>query len=116
MNPIMIPPHNQAVCTVILSSGHSICIKKEGTEVPPKYAHYAAAKGCTYKGHATVTEQAVNQQDQIIDRIINCFNQLQDKDLKTGYPNIKAVSKIAGFNISDEQLACAWSKFKDENK
>lgn len=96
---------------VSLKSGHTFAIKPEGSDVPEQFRAAAIAAGCTSValGKPKKGDQAPTKSDLLvaaIDKMLDTDDEgAFDGD---GKPNLEALSKVVGFNVSREERDAAF--------
>lgn len=100
-----------------LTSGHTKVIthKPEGTDVPPMFRKEAIARGCVPVGVGADAEAPQEtektKQEQIIAAIEQMLDGGNEEDFTAdGKPDVRALSRMAGFQIAREERDAAWEE------
>jgi hypothetical protein len=99
-----------------LTSGHTLVIDPKGTDVPPMFRKKAIADGCTPVGVGAEDIKAAEGPKRS-ELISDGIQKLLDGDDEAafnadGKPNLKALSKIVGFNVQRDELDAVWDKLR----
>jgi len=116
-------PKNKTV-KVGLLSGHVINIPPEGREVPKRFLQAAFQAGCLpIEVDAEEVEKSASELDPgkakerqgiIIDAIKRMLEDGEEMAASTGMPNLRDLSKLAGFTVHRNEMVDAWSILQDE--
>lgn len=96
-----------------LTSGHTMVIAPEGTDVPQRFRRAAIAAGCTPMGVGLEVAEKVDLEETRQDLIKKAINKLldggEDGDFTAdGRPDLKKLSEAAGFKVTREERDAAW--------
>lgn len=107
---------------VALLSGHIINVPPEGREVPQKFLADAFKAGCL---PAEVDASEVNEigsdepsgkdrNEIIVESIKQMLEDGAEMTASTGMPNLKDLSRVAGFTVNRNELVDAWNSLQAE--
>lgn len=102
-------------------SGHCMCLDSKGTDVPQMLVQAAFAAGAipidseetefVALPEDTVTKSTM---DSIMDGIKIMLERKEEKDFTaSGMPDRRVLSKVAGLNVTAEELTVAWRKLNE---
>ena len=108
---------------VALLSGHIIRIPHEGREVPQRFLQDAFKAGClpvsvdtgAIQGGADVGgESSGKTRGEIIIGAIKTLLESGAEMTAAGLPNLKELSKVAGFTVERNEMVDAWNAVQEE--
>lgn len=108
---------------VALLSGHIIRIPHEGREVPQRFLQDAFKAGCLPVGVdiedvagsvAGQDESAGKTRGGIIRDAIKAMLEAGAEMTAAGLPNLKELSKVAGFTVERNEMVDAWNAVQEE--
>lgn len=106
----------EAPVMIALTSGHTLVIEPAGTDVPPQFRKEAVARGCTPLGIGAADAELTPEvkRSELIEQGVQ---KLLDSDDDAafngdGKPNLKALSKVVGFNVQRGELDAVWDKLR----
>ncbi len=108
-------PENESV-SIGLTSGHSIVVTPEGSDVPARFRKEALARGCVPVGmDITPDLPNLNEPDARKRQIIEGIEKMLDSDDEdaftgAGAPDVRKLSAIVGFRVSTEERDAAWAE------
>lgn len=114
------PPTDEPV-SVNLTSGHTANILPEGTELDPMFHREAIARGCTPEGiekpKAPDTKPEFDR-NAVVRKALNDMLDGQDPHdfKKDGTPDLRAVTKRVGFQVSREDVEANWAELTADDK
>ena len=98
-----------------LTTGHTLVVRhdKDGTNVPVQFRKEAIAKGCVPVGVGAEDVPDPQAEETRQGRIAATIEQMLDggneEDFTAdGKPDLRALSRMAGFSISREERDAAW--------
>jgi hypothetical protein len=101
-----------------LTSGHTMVVEPDGTDVPPKFRKKAIAEGCIPVGMGTEEVELLPDETKRaeliragIDKMLNGTD--EGAFGKDGKPNLKKLCEAIGFEISKSERDEAWAAFED---
>lgn len=100
---------------IALRSGHTCLVTPEGIDVDKGFIREALSRGCRAVGvdmEAPPPEADVIDRQSLISKAIQDMLDGTDEGAFTadGKPNLNALSKFAGFQVSREERDAAWDK------
>lgn len=105
---------NNKELTISLLSGHSCIIYPEFTEVHDRFHAQAYANGCVSELNPVIAEEPKIEEKYVSKylHIKNAITKMREEKkqgyfTKDGYPNLNHLSRIAGINVSREDLNAA---------
>lgn len=104
-----------------LTSGHTMVIAPEGTDVPQRFRRAAIAAGCTPMGVGLEVAEKADVEETRQDLIKNAIEKMldggEDGDFTAdGRPDLKKLSETAGFKVTREERDAAWDLIQAELK
>ncbi len=104
-----------------LTSGHTLVITPDGTEVPPKFRREAIARDCKPVGVSTEENVSLDPEKDRAALIRAAIEKLLDGDDEGNFdaddkPNVRKLSAAAGFDISKGERNKAWTAYEAELK
>ena len=108
---------------VALLSGHIIRIPPEGREVPQRFLQDAFKAGClpvSVDASSVQEEDAGNDEGsgktrgEIITGAIKTLLESGAEMTAAGLPNLKELSKVAGFTVERNEMVDAWNAVQEE--
>lgn len=108
------PPEGAQELQIALTSGHTCLITEDGNEIPALFHKEAIAKGCRIEN---VVDAKVDSADPQFDRrakIAEAIDDMvdagdQEEFTNDGKPDVRAVSKRVGFNVTREERDEIWT-------
>lgn len=109
----VLPPLGVDKCVIRLESGHSALVERrggKGTDIHSRFQQKAALSGCIISNMVEVAQDEKPSKDQLQTAIMEAIKKLTAEEYNSsGFPDVDAVSKHAGFKVSQSQLTKAWS-------
>lgn len=104
-----------------LTSGHTMVVSPEGTDVPKQFRRAAIAAGCTPTGMGLEGPDPEEKQDTRQSVIVDAINKMLDGEEESdftadGRPDLKKLSEKAGFKVTREERDAAWSEIQADLK
>lgn len=101
-----------------LTNGHTCVVGPDLTEVPDMFRRKAIAEGCLAEGETAAQAEAV-QATRKIDLIRNAMQRMiadaEESDFNNdGKPDLRKLSKRAGFEVSRDERDEAWQDMADD--
>jgi hypothetical protein len=111
-------PPTDAPVSIGLTTGHMAFVTSEGTELDKMFHREAIALGCTPAGiekpQPADTKQDFDRRQVIVDAMNAMLNGNDESDFKKdGTPDLRAVSRRAGFQVSREEVEAIWSELSE---
>lgn len=110
----------QEPMSIALTTGDTIVVSPEGTELPVQFRKEAIARGCVPVGINTEGEPPKREpsRDELVAAGIEKLLESDEEDAfgKDGKPAVAALSKVVGFSITAADRDAAWEKFEAELK
>ena len=101
-----------------LTTGHTITIGPDLVEVPVMFRRKAIAEGCLPEGVEDAPPPEVvqkNKADLIIEAMRRMIAGADEADFNNdGKPDVRRLSKAAGFEVSRDERDGAWSELGDD--
>jgi hypothetical protein len=102
---------------IALTSGHTLVVEPTGSDVPVQFRKEAIARGCAPVGVGVEAPIPTNDEPKRVELIEAGVQKLLDSDDDSsfnadGKPNLKALSKIVGFNVQRDELDAVWDKLR----
>lgn len=109
----LIPPGDETI-TVGLTSGHTIAVKKDGTDVPQRFLQAALGLGCrpaSSKDAEAVPEAESARKAKIRDAIEQMLDGEEAEDFGSdGKPDVRKVAKVAGVKVTAQERDAIWAE------
>lgn len=103
---------------ISLLSGHTCLIGKDLVEVEQRFVRQAIADGCLREGEEPAANGPADKTkaDLVLDAVRAMVAEAKEEDFNNdGKPDLRKLSKRAGFEVSRDERDTAWQAIADDD-